>query len=206
MRLRERGIRDLAVLRALEAVPRVAFVTERYAHLAFKDIALPTERGQTVPEPLVVARLLAGSRLAPTHKVLLVGLGAGYTTAVLSHLVREVVAIDRLASLVVSAAKRLAALGRDNIELRCGDGLEPNREEVFDRILLLGAIDRPPANVWSQLAPEGAIVHARADGAGAGEQLLVRVEKQADGIGRQAVLGPSRLARLRSGMVAIPRS
>ena len=203
LRLRERGIRDLAVLRAMEAVPRAAFVADRYAALAARDIALPAERGQSVPEPLMVARLLAGSRLEARHRVLLVGLGAGYTTAVLSHLVREVVAVDRLASLVAAAAQRFVALGRDNIEVRCGDGLVPTGGELFDRILLLGSLEQPPLAIWASLKPDGLIVHARDDApTEGGAQCLVRVEKQTDGIGRQAILGPSRLTRLRSGVVA----
>lgn len=188
----------------MEAVPRTAFVAERHAALAFKDIALPAERGQSVPEPLLVARLLAGSRLDGAHRVLLVGLGAGYTAAVLSHLVREVVAVDRVPSLVVAAASRFAALGRTNIATACADGLALAGDDLFDRILLLGAIDRPPDVLWARLKPDGSIVHARNSGAHMeGPQFLLRVEKQADGIGRQAVLGPSRLAELRHGVVGI---
>lgn len=204
LRLRERGIRDLAVLRAMEAVPRTAFVAERYAALAFKDIALPAERGQSVPEPFLVARLLAGGGLEAQHRVLLVGLGAGYTTAVLSHLVREVLAVDRMPSLVTGAAQRLTSLGRTNVAVDCADGLDLAGDDLFDRILLLGAIDRPPEGLWQRLKPDGAILHARNDGAHMlGPQFLLRVEKQADGIGRQAVLGPSRLAELRRGVVRI---
>ena len=205
LRLRERGIRDLAVLRAMEAVPRAAFVADRYAAFATRDIALPADRGQSVPESLTVARLLAGSRLETRHRVLLVGLGAGYTTAVLSHLVQEVVAVDRVPSLVAAAAQRFAALGRTNIEVRCGDGLMPAESELFDRILLLGSLAEPPLEIWASLKPDGLIVHARDDApAEGGAQCLVRVEKQSDGIGRQAILGPSRLTRLRNGVVGSP--
>lgn len=186
----------------MEAVPRTAFVAERHAALAFKDIALPGERGTSVPEPELVARLLAGSRLEPQHRVLLVGLGAGYTAAILSHLVREVLALDRIPSLVAAAVQRFAAVGRTNVAVACADGLAPTEGAPFDRILLVGAIDRPPEAVWTRLKPGGAIIHARNDGPHmVGPQFLLRVEKQSDGIGRQAVLGPSRLAELRRGVV-----
>ena len=203
--MREGGIRDLAVLRAMEAVSRGDFVAPRFAALAFKDIVLPADRGQSVPEPITVARLLAGGRLDAGQRILLVGLGAGYTAAVLSHLVREVVALERLPSLAAGAANRFVALGVTNITVRCADGLAPEEDGLFDRVLLLGAIDQPPESLWSCLKPDGVIVHARNDGPHLdGPQFLVRVEKQADGIGRQAVLGPSRLAELRRGVVQLP--
>ncbi|MDX7950367.1 protein-L-isoaspartate(D-aspartate) O-methyltransferase [Lichenihabitans sp. Uapishka_5] len=202
--MRERGIRDLAVLRAIEAVPRAGFVAERYADLALKPIDLPAERGQSVPEPFFVARMLVGARLAAHHRVAVVGVGAGYLTAVLSGLVASVVGFERLPSLVTAARSRFDRMGLSNIALICADGLAADHDGLYDRILLVGSVDPLPPRLWASVAPAGTILYARRDATGPrpGDQVLVRGERQTDGILRQVVLGPARLAPLRPGVVA----
>ena len=188
----------------MEAVPRAAFVADRHADLAWRNVALPTGCGQTVPEPLFVARMLAGSRLDPDMRVLSIGLGSGYATAVLSKLVAGVVAVERFAALVAAAAARWADLSVGNVEAHWADGLTFAPDAPVDRILAFGVLDPLPARLWSLVREGGAIVHARSSPAGPNapdRQVLVRVERRGDGIGRQTILCPSRLPALRPGLV-----
>lgn len=188
----------------MEAVSRARFVAERYAALAHRNVSLPTMCGQTVPEPLLVARMLAGSRLDPSLRVLSIGLGSGYATAVLAQLVAQVVAAERITTLVQAAAARLSGLAIGNVEIHWADGLRFGSDTPFDRILIFGRVDPLPARMWSLVKEGGAIVHARTAPPGPEaqhRQVLVRVERQGDGIGRQTILCPSRLAPLRQGLV-----
>ena len=111
LRLRARGIADVTVLRALETVPRERFVPHRYRDLALRDIALPIACGQTMPEAWLVARMMEGLDLAPNHRVLEVGAGSGYATAILARLAGEVVSCEIFEPLAVECAQRLARLG-----------------------------------------------------------------------------------------------
>jgi protein-L-isoaspartate(D-aspartate) O-methyltransferase len=188
----------------MEAVPRAAFVAPRHAGLASRNMALPTGCGQTVPEPLFVARMLGGARLLPQMRVLAIGLGSGYAVAILSYLVDHVVAVDRFASLVDAASARIADAGRDNVETRWEDGLDLGPEAPFDRLLVFGAVDPLPPRLWALVKDGAAVLHGRAappEPETRHRQVLVRVERQGDGIGRQTILCPSRLAPLRPGRV-----
>lgn len=203
LRLRERGIRDLAVLRAMEAVPRAAFVADRYAPLATRDVALPIGCGQTAPEPFFVARVLAGSLLDKHMRVLVIGLGSGYATAVLAHLVREVVAVERFRTLVNAATSRFLSLGLDNIAVRWADGAETLGFDRFDRIVIFAVADPLPDLLWTQVERGGAILFARPDLEGLGQrprQVMVRAQRPVDGMTKELVIGPSRLLPLRSGL------
>ena len=111
MRLRAHGIQDLSVLRTLELVPRALFVPHRYADLAQKDVALPIGCGQSVLEPCLVARMMEALELARHHRVLEVGTGTGYTTAILGQLAGEVISLERFQSLATEARARTRADG-----------------------------------------------------------------------------------------------
>jgi len=133
--LRRRGITDVAVLRALDEVPREHFVETRFADAAYADRALPIACGQTISQPFVVAYMTEQLGVRPEHRVLEVGTGSGYQAAVLSRLAREVVTVERYRTLADEARKRLATLGYPNVEVRVAD--------ADDQALLAGARPDP---------------------------------------------------------------
>src|SRR5437867_1861413 len=117
-----RGIRDQRVLEAMAAVPRDRFVDASLWPRAYGDHALPTIEGQTISQPWIVARMLELAELDPGHRVLEIGTGSGYQTALLARLVARVFSVERLPDLVRAAQARLAQLGAANVALRHGDG------------------------------------------------------------------------------------
>ncbi|ACB96272.1 protein-L-isoaspartate(D-aspartate) O-methyltransferase [Beijerinckia indica] len=162
LRLRSGGIRDLALLRALEIVPREIFVPQQFADFAGRDLALPLPCGQTMTAPSLLARMIAALDLSPRHRVLEIGTGSGYATAVLSHIVREVVSFERFHTLAEAARMRLAALARDNILAFWGDGLAvPVDIGSFDRIIVHAASRDIPAGLLERLADDGLLLFAR---------------------------------------------
>ena len=196
-RLRSRGIRDLAVLRALEAVPRDAFVPHRYADLAAKDIALPLPCGQTSSAPSLVARMLEALGVAPAHRVLEVGSGSGYAAAVLARLGGEVLGVERFRTLAGAAKARLATLGIANASVAWGDGLAvPPERGPFDRILVHGVLPAVPAELAALLAPDGTIVFARSV---AGAQHIARGRRDDEGNWSLTQVAPSRMRPLYEG-------
>src|SRR4029079_12632560 len=121
--LRRRGISDQAVLRAMDEVPRERFVARGFAASAYADHALPIDCGQTISQPYVVAYMTEQLEVEPQHRVLEIGTGSGYQSAVLSRMAREVVSVERYRTLAERARVRLEALGYENVEVRIGDGL-----------------------------------------------------------------------------------
>ena len=129
-------------MRAFELVPRQTFVPHRYLDLAARDLALPIGCGQTLDEPWLVARMIAALSVARAHRVLQIGAGTGYATAILAHLGADVIALERFQSLALSAQARLDALGVTNAVVVWGDGLAvTDRVEAFDRIVVHGLLD-----------------------------------------------------------------
>ena len=172
--LRRQGITHDSVLSALETVDRGAFVDERLASLGTEDCALPIACGQSIPRPIVTARLLRALEPSPgkEDKILLVGAGSGYTAALLGQIARHVYAVERYRMLVREANERLTALKVDNVTVRLGDGLEGLAEHgPYDRILLAGAVRTIPAALVDQLARDGRLV---APLRGADETLVLR--------------------------------
>ena len=160
-RLRARGVGDLAVLRAVESVPRDAFVPRRYADLAARDVALPLPCGQTLSEPSLVARMLEALSVGPAHRVLEIGSGSGYAAAVLSRLAGDVLGVERFRTLAQAAKARLATLGIANASVAWGDGLAvPPERGPFDRILVHGVLSGGPGALAALLARDGTIVFA----------------------------------------------
>ncbi|RYC33103.1 methyltransferase domain-containing protein [Lichenibacterium minor] len=196
-RLRSRGIRDLAVLRAMEAVPRDAFVPHRYADLAVRDIALPLPCGQTLSEPSLVARMLEALGVGPGHRVLEVGSGSGYAAAVLARLGGDVLGVERFRTLAQAAKARLSTLGIANASVVWGDGLAvPSGHSPFDRILVHGALDRVPDELAALLAPDGTIVFATSV---SDRQQVVRGRRDDAGAWDLVPVAPSRLRPLYDG-------
>src|SRR5439155_7854607 len=119
--LRARGLRDERVLAAMGRVPREAFVPESIAHEAYQDCALPIDCSQTISQPIIVALMTEALQLAGDEKVLEIGTGSGYQTALLAELAAEVYSIERHADLARQAEARLKALGVQNVFVRTGD-------------------------------------------------------------------------------------
>jgi len=153
-RLREEGIRDEQVLSAMRAIPRHIFVDEALASRAYEDTALPIGAGQTISQPYIVARmseaLTGGRRLG---KVLEVGSGCGYQTAVLAALADRVFSVERIESLIGPARERLRALGITNVRMRHGDGFDGWQAHApYDGILVAAAPGYVPRALVEQLA------------------------------------------------------
>ncbi|MGH8231582.1 MAG: protein-L-isoaspartate(D-aspartate) O-methyltransferase [Steroidobacteraceae bacterium] len=183
-RLREQGIANPAVLDRIRNLPRHIFVDEALASRAYEDTALPIGFGQTISQPYIVARmteaLLEGG---PLGKVLEVGTGCGYQTAMLAPLVGRVYSIERIEALVQRAGARLKELGLRNVRLRHGDGTQGWKSQApFDGILVAAAPLSIPDTLIEQLALGGRLITP----VGAeGSQQLVRLTRREQGIDRR---------------------
>lgn len=187
--LRQSGVRDVDVLRAIETVPREIFVPYRLRDLAARNCPLPIACGQTMEAPGELAAALAALQLHPSHSVLEIGAGSGYSTAVLARLAREVVSFERFSTLAVEARARLEQMGVVNAIVECGDGLaDPEKLGRFDRILVHAVLDAPPAGLIGALAPDGRVACALRGAAGQGADLCLVLAP--DGAVRR--LAPSR--------------
>ena len=175
-----RGIADPAVLAAMREVPRDAFVPEAYRIDAYEDSPLPIGAGQTISQPYIVALMLEAARLQPNDRVLEVGSGSGYATAVASRIAARVYAIERVASLCERARGQLEALGYgDKIELRCGDGSIGWPEAApFDAIIVSAGAPTLPDALRRQLVDGGRMVLPIGDDPHG--QDLVRVTRRAE--------------------------
>jgi protein-L-isoaspartate(D-aspartate) O-methyltransferase len=178
--LRQRGMRDLTLLRAMETVPRSRFVPDDLAEHAYSDQALPIACGQTISQPSLVALMTEQLAVNDRHKVLEIGTGSGYQTAILARLARRVYSIDRYRTLVTAAEARLAELGVTNVTTMVGDGSKGwPAQAPFDRIMVTAAAPEIPQPLLEQLC-EGGIMVAPVGPAG-GRQDLLRIERTADG-------------------------
>ena len=181
LRLRARGIRDLRLLRALERAPRSLFMPQRYADVAGRDIALPIGGGQTSPPPSMVAAMIEALNPPAGGRVLEVGAGSGYATALLAQLSGEVVSLERRRTLALEAAARLSAFGLDNVRVEWADALAYDPGAVrFDAILVHAAVESPPTRLLAPLADGGALVAVVAGGSAA-DQRIVRWTRRSAG-------------------------
>ncbi len=157
--LRPRGISDSAVLGAMAAVPREQFVPAELQSCAYDDRALDIGEGQTISQPYIVAYMSQALDVRPSHRVLEIGTGSGYQTAILSLLSRIVYTIEQYAGLSGEAACRLARLGRDNVRFRVGDGSGGWPEAApFDRIMVTAGSPSIPDPLVDQLCAGGRMV------------------------------------------------
>jgi protein-L-isoaspartate(D-aspartate) O-methyltransferase len=194
LRMRQRGLADVRVLRALERTPRSFFVPQRYADIAARDIALPIGGGQTAPPPSTVAAMIEALKIAPGHRVLEIGAGSGYATALLSQLAGEVVSLERSQTLAVEAAARLSAYGLANVRVLHADGLaSADSLGAFERVVVHALIEPPAPRLTRWLAPGGMLVAGLADEGG---QRIVRLalsprgELKAEALGLVRTLSP----------------
>jgi protein-L-isoaspartate(D-aspartate) O-methyltransferase len=178
-RLAEQGIRDARVLDRIRNVPRHLFVDEALASRAYEDTALPIGHGQTISQPFVVARMTEAILIGGTpDKVLEVGTGCGYQTAVLSPLVGRIYSVERIEPLLDRAKERLRELGIRNVRFKHGDGSEGWPSQApFDAILLAAAPHALPQKLLDQLAEGGRLV---APVGPEGRQELLRMTRRGD--------------------------
>jgi len=157
--LRARGISDARVLDVMLRVPRHQFIPEAYRDQAYEDHPVPIGDGQTISQPYIVALMLESLRLAPTDRVLEVGTGSGYVTALLSELAAQVFSIERHPVLAEGARKVLVSLGYANVQVFTADGtLGLPASAPFDAILVSAAAPDPPAALLAQLQDGGRMI------------------------------------------------
>ena len=178
--LRRKGVRELSVLRAVQMVPRHLFVPESVRHRAYDDTALPIGSGQTISQPYVQARYLELIGLTGREKVLEIGTGSGYQTALLALLASIVFSVERVSHLAQSARTALANSGIRNVTVFVGDGTLGWRSFApYDAILVSAASPEIPAPLVEQLAPGGRMVIPLGDRA---SQTLTLVERNDAGV------------------------
>ena len=177
-RLAEQGISNHRVLQLIASVPRHIFIEEALAHRAYEDTALPIGHNQTISQPYVVALMTQVLFEAPRAKVLEVGTGCGYQSALLAHCAEQVYSIERIEALISGAKERLAALSLRNVNIRLGDGYQGwERFAPFDGILVAAAPPRVPEALLAQLADGGRLIMPVGD---QNEQHILIVDRDGD--------------------------
>jgi len=157
--LRPRGIRDHRVLEAMATIPRHRFVPKSHQHAAYEDGPLPIGDGQTISQPYIVARMTAALSLAGGCRVLEIGTGSGYQTAILAHLAERVWTVERSPVLHKRARSIVTSLGYGNVQFVLGDGtVGLPRCGPFDRIIATGSLPSVPDRLLEQLVPTGVFV------------------------------------------------
>jgi protein-L-isoaspartate(D-aspartate) O-methyltransferase len=195
--LRSLGIRDLAVLHAFDEVPRHRFVPEVFRARAYSDEALPIGHGQTISRPSTHARYLEALKLSGAERVLEVGTGSGFQTALLAELAERVYSIDRVPELARAARDRIEGLGYTNVVVRAGDGTYGwRRYAPFDAILVTAQTREVPTTLLEQLGPDGRLVIPVGESDEQDLHLMVRGE---DGGLKDQVIGQVRFVPLQGG-------
>ncbi len=178
-RMRQQGVKDAAVLAVMGQIPRHVFVDQALAHKAYDDTSLPIGLGQTISQPYIVARMSELANGAARHeRVLEIGTGCGYQTAILAQLFRTVYSVERIAGLYRGARERLSAMGVHNARLRHMDGSRGLPEGApYDAIILAAAAPVTPQDILPQLAEGGRLIFP----VGQEEQELRMIESTPDG-------------------------
>ncbi|MFQ6082525.1 MAG: protein-L-isoaspartate(D-aspartate) O-methyltransferase [Candidatus Aminicenantia bacterium] len=154
-----RGVKDKLVLNAMRKVPRHLFIPEEYREYSYEDEPLPIKEGQTISQPYIVAYMTEALRLRGEEKVLEIGTGSGYQTAILSEIVREVYTIEIISSLSHRAQEILGKLGYRNIYFKIGDGTFGWKEHSpYQAILVTAAPSKVPKSLKEQIEDEGRII------------------------------------------------
>jgi protein-L-isoaspartate(D-aspartate) O-methyltransferase len=191
--LQDGGIRDLAVLRAFDEVPRHIFVPTGMRHRAYEDSALPIGQGQTISQPSMHARYLELLQLTGNEKVLEIGTGSGYQTALLAHLASQVFTIERVAPLLERARDAIRQTGARNVSVLVGDGTLGWRDYgPYDAILVTAGAPDIPRPLAEQLAEGGRLLIPLG---GRDEQMLTLVTRRGDALQRRDI-APARFVPL----------
>ncbi|WP_424973290.1 protein-L-isoaspartate(D-aspartate) O-methyltransferase [Dinoroseobacter sp. S76] len=178
--LRSRGVRDRAVLTAMEKVDRGLFVEGVFSDRAYEDVPLPIACGQTISQPSIVGLMTQAAEIGPRHHVLEVGTGAGYQAAILSQLARRVWTVERHRPLSRAAERRFKALDLTNVTVISGDGSFGLPDQApFDRIVVTAAAEDPPGPLLAQLRDGGIMVVPV--GQSDAVQSLIKVTRTGDG-------------------------
>jgi len=174
--LRARGLADERVLAAMARVPRHEFAPPRYRDEAYEDHPLPIGEGQTISQPYIVALMLEALELRPSDRVLEIGTGSGYVTALLAELTAQVVSVERHSTLAASAREVLASLGYTNVNVIVGDGSQGFEASApYDAIIVSAAALTVPQALVAQLAEGGRMIIPV--GPGDAQQLqLIRIQ------------------------------
>ena len=196
-RLQDQGIRNYEVLEAIRSTPRHLFVDEALAHRAYEDTALPIGHNQTISQPYIVAHmtelLIEGG---PLDRVLEIGTGSGYQTAILARFAKEVYSLERIKALQEKARKRIRALKINNVVFRYADGSVGLKEKApFDGILAAAAPSDVPQELMDQLAVGGRLIIP----IGEHEQKLYRITRTEEGFQREFI-EDVRFVPFRSGL------
>jgi protein-L-isoaspartate(D-aspartate) O-methyltransferase len=189
-----RGVRDPRILAAMRTVPRELFIAPDFKQFAYEDGALPIAEGQSISQPYIVAAMLEAAGLEPGSKVLEIGAGSGYVTALLGRVADKVFAVERHAALTEAARERLRALGYDNVELKTADGSGGWPEAApFDAIIVSAGGPQVPESLKEQLTIGGRLVMpvGMED-----EQRLVRIVRLGPGEFTLRDLGAVRFVKL----------
>jgi protein-L-isoaspartate(D-aspartate) O-methyltransferase len=200
--LRTEGIRDRRVLAAFRAVPRAGFVPPAAAGQAYVDAPIRIPRGQVTTQPSLIAAMVAALELRGGERVLEVGTGLGFQTAILALLAREVVSVERFADLAEQARANLAAAGLGHVTVVVGDGtLGVPEHAPYQAIVVAAAAPRIPPPLIEQLAPGGRLVHPVGPG---GHEQVTAFHQEADRLVADARLTPARFVPL-VGVHGAPR-
>jgi len=157
--LRNAGIRDERVLAVIAATPREAFIDEAQYPFAYDDRALPIDKGQSISQPLMVATMTQALQLRGDERILEIGTGSGYQTALLARLARHVYSVERIQQLACQAVKRVSKLGLENVTIYIGDGsLGWPQQAPYDRIIVTAAAPEVPARLFEQLVTWGMMI------------------------------------------------
>jgi protein-L-isoaspartate(D-aspartate) O-methyltransferase len=192
--LREEGIRDRGVLAAFRAVPRARFVPPEATGQAYLDEPIRIPQGQVTTQPSLIATMVAALALTGTQRVLEVGTGLGFQTAILARLARQVVSIERFADLAAQARANLAATGVAGVTVVVGDGtLGVPEHAPYQAIVVTAAAPHVPGPLVEQLAPGGRLVHPVGPG---GREQVTAFHKEGDRLLADAELVPARFVPL----------
>lgn len=195
MELRRLGVTSASVLGAIERVPRELFVPEQFLDQAYENIALPIGEGQTISQPLIVGLMTQALELTDRMKVLEIGTGSGYQTAVLSWICRRVYTIERHKTLLKPTEERFRKLGLSNVTAIAGDGSRGWPEQApFDRIIVTAAARKMPEKLMAQIAVGGSMVIPI--GERTSEQHVVRVRRTGETEYQEEKLWPVRFVPL----------
>ena len=173
--LKIEGITENNILQAIKKVPREIFVEQQFIQQASENIPLPIDCGQTISQPFIVAYMIACLNLKKTDKVLEIGTGTGYQTAILSHLCQEVFTIEIYENLLNKAKKKIAKLNRKNIIFQLGNGAEGWQAKVlFDAIIISAASEILPLKLLENLKNQGRLIFPKKKSSENQKLLLVK--------------------------------